>query len=50
MKGLMELGGKVCSGLIPHVATHCSRPFGRYSEILNIVRQFVVWNKTGLKV
>jgi hypothetical protein len=27
----MELGGEVCSGLIPHVATHCSRPFGRYT-------------------
>jgi hypothetical protein len=31
MKGLMELGGEVCSGLILHVATHCLRPFGRYS-------------------
>jgi hypothetical protein len=28
----MELGGEVCSGLIPHVATHCSRPFGRYKS------------------
>jgi hypothetical protein len=27
----MELGGEDCSDLIPHVATHCSRPFGRYN-------------------
>jgi hypothetical protein len=31
MKGLLDLGGEVCSGLISHRATHCSRPFGRHN-------------------
>jgi hypothetical protein len=31
MKGLIKLGEEVCSGLFPHVAIHCLRPFGRYS-------------------
>jgi len=26
MMGLMELSGEVCSGSIPHRATHCSHP------------------------
>jgi hypothetical protein len=39
MKGLMELGGEVCSDLIPHVATHCSHPFGRYSFTVQVICQ-----------
>jgi hypothetical protein len=35
----MELGGEVCSGLIPHVATHCLRPFGHYSSSVSCATQ-----------